>query len=134
VARTVRTCVQRHLGRLYGTRNRNLPRATGKTAAKGATAASPTAPFERDANPVARVPHVRYPKNHASSRSPTAHAQSAREESPTAPVAQDHLSAQCTSDTIGCAHPLHHGAITGTLETDPETDTEGDNRARLQPP
>jgi hypothetical protein len=126
--------VQRHLGRLYGTRNRNLPGATGKTTAKGAAAASPTTPLERDANPVARVPHVRYPKNHAYSRSPTAHAEPAREESPTAPVAQDHLPSQWTSDNLGCAHPLHHGAITGTLETDSETDTEGDNRARLQPP
>lgn len=55
MARTVRTGVQRHLGRLYGTRNRNLPSATGKTAAKGATAASPTDPLERDATPATRI-------------------------------------------------------------------------------
>jgi hypothetical protein len=131
VARTVRTGVQRHLGRLYGTRNRNLPGATGKAAAKGATAASPTAPFERDANPVARVPHVHYPKDRAYSRSPTAHAESAREESPTAPIAQDHLPSQWTSDNLGCAHPLHYGAITGTLETDPGTESK--NRTCTQP-
>lgn len=124
--------MQRHLGRLYGSRNRNLPSAAGKTAAKGAIAASPTDPLERDANPVARAPHARYPTHRAYSRSATAHAESAREESPTAPVAQDHLRSQCTSDTLGCAHFFHPGAVTDT--PDPDADAESDNSARTQPP